>query len=77
MTFGFWTSLPLDNITLSASNMKTDQSLSDFETGIGAAAHATFDTKQLISHIGTALADSVTPLQGCDGEVIPVPEVHE
>ena len=37
--FEFWASLPPDNITQNAAN-KTDQSLSDFQTGIGAATHA-------------------------------------
>ena len=32
---------PPDNITLTSANRKADQSLSEFQTGIGAAAHAT------------------------------------
>ena len=47
------------------------------QTGIGTAAHATLDTEQLISHIGTTLVDTNASLQGLDGEVIPVSEVHE
>ena len=49
--FGFQSSTPLDNITLSSTNRKADQSLSDLQTGVGAAAHATLDTEQLISHL--------------------------
>ena len=33
--FGFQSSKPSDNITLNPANMKADQSLSDFQTGIG------------------------------------------
>ena len=50
-TFGFQVSTPPDNITLNSANRKADQSLSDFQTGVGAAAHATLDTEQLISHL--------------------------
>ena len=32
-----------DNITLTSANRKADQSLSDLQTGVGAAAHATLD----------------------------------
>ena len=39
--FGFWSSTPPDNITLTPANRKADQSLSEFQTGIGAAAHTT------------------------------------
>ena len=49
--FGFWASTPPDNISLNSANRKADQSLSDFQTGVGAAAHATLDTEQLISHL--------------------------
>ena len=42
--FGFWASTPPDNITLNSANRKADQSLSDFQTGVGATAHATLDT---------------------------------
>ena len=44
--FGFQSSTQLDNITLSSANRKADQSLSDFQTGVGAAAYATLDTEQ-------------------------------
>ena len=36
-------------------------SLSDFQTGIGAAAHSTLDTEQHISHATTALFDIIAP----------------
>ena len=39
--FAFQASLPPDNITLNPANKKIDQSLSDFQTGIGAAIHVT------------------------------------
>ena len=51
VAFGFQASTPPDNITLNSANRKADQSLSDFQTGVGAAAHATFDMEQLISHL--------------------------
>ena len=41
--FGVWASLPPDNITLNPANKRIYQSLFDFETGIGAATHATSD----------------------------------
>ena len=53
--FGFWASMPPDDITLNSANRKADQSLSDFQTSVGAAAHATLDTEQLISHLQVAL----------------------
>ena len=42
-------------------------SLSDLQTGIVAAIHATSDTEQLISHTKTALVDTIACLQGSDG----------
>ena len=45
--FGFWSSIPPDNITLTLANRKADQSLSDLKTSVGAAAHATIDTEKL------------------------------
>ena len=36
-----------DNITLNPANRKADQSISDFQTGTGAAAHVTIDIEQL------------------------------
>ena len=46
--FGFQFSTPPDNITLTPANRKADQSLSEFLTGIDAAAHASLDTEQLV-----------------------------
>ena len=56
-TFGFLSSMPPDNITFTSANRKADQNLSDFQTGVGAAAHATLDTEQLISPFRVALVD--------------------
>ena len=56
--FGSWASTPPDNISLNSANRKVDQSLSDFQTGLGATAHATLDTEQLISHLQVALVDT-------------------
>ena len=75
--FGFQASTPPDNISLNSANRKADQSLSDFQTGIGATAHATLDTEQLISHLQVALVDTLSSLPKAEGDVIPVSEVHE
>ena len=75
--FGFWASIPPDNISLNSANRKVDQSLSDFQTGLGATAHATLDTEQLISHLQVALVDTLSLLPEAEGDVIPVSEVHE
>ena len=75
--FGFWASTPPDNISLNLANREVDQSLSDFQTGVGAAAHATLDTEQLISHLQVALVDTLSSLPEAEGDVIPVSEVHE
>ena len=45
--FRFWASPP-NCIILNPANKRTDQSLSDFRTGNGAATHATLDIGQLI-----------------------------
>ena len=47
--FGFQASLSPDNISLNPANKKTYWSLSDFQTGIGAASHTTLDIEQLVS----------------------------
>ena len=60
--FGFWASTPPDNISLNSANRKVDQSFSDFQTGVGATAHATFYTEQLISHLQVALVDTLSSL---------------
>ena len=58
--FGFWSSTPPDNATLNSANRKADQSLSDFQTGVGATAHATLDMEQLISCLRLALVDTLS-----------------
>ena len=60
--FGFQASTAPDNIFLNSANRKADQSLSDFQTGLGATAHTTFDTEQLISHLQVALVDNLSSL---------------
>ena len=62
---------------MNSANRKVDQSLSDFQTGLGVTAHATFDTEQLISHLQVALVDTLSSLPEAEGDVIPVSEVHE
>ena len=75
--FGFRASTPLDNISLNSANRKVDQSLSDFQTGLGATAHATLDTEQLISHLQVTLVNTLSSLPEAEGDVIPVSEVCE
>ena len=77
--FGFWASTPPDNITLNSANRKADQSLPDFhfQTGLGAAAHATLDTEQLISCLRVALVDTLSSLPSTEGGTIPVSEVPD
>ena len=75
--FGFQASTPPDNITLNSANRKVDQSLSDFQTGVGATADATLDTEQLISCLWVALVDTLSSLPDAEGGVIPVSEVCE
>ena len=75
--FRFWSLTPPDNIALSSANRKADQSLSDLQTGVGAAAHATLDTEQLISSLRVALADTLSSLPNSEGGVIPVSELHD
>ena len=75
--FGFWASTPPDNISLNSANRKADQSLFDFQTGVGDTAHATLDTEQLISHLQVALVDTLSSLPEAKGDVIPVSEVQE
>ena len=69
--------MPPDNITLNPANNNIDQSLSDFQTGIGTAAHATLDTEQYISHTSTGLVDTIASLQDSDGKVTAALGVHE
>ena len=75
--FGFWASTPPDNISLNSAKRKVDQSLSDFHTGVGAAAHATLDTEQLISCLQVALVHTLSSLPEAEGDVIPVCAVCE
>ena len=75
--FGFLASSQPDNITLNSAIKRTDQSLSDFQTSIHAATHATLDTEQLIFHTRMALADTIASFQGSNGGVIAASEVHE
>ena len=75
--FGFWASTPPDNISLNSANRKVDQSFSDFQTGLGATAHANLDTEQLISHLQVALVDTLSSLPEAEGDVIPVSEACE
>ena len=75
--FAFQPSSSPDNITLTPANMKADQSLSEFQTGIGAAAHATLNIEQFISHLRVALVDTISSLPNSEGGVIPVSELHE
>ena len=75
--FGFGVSIPPDNITLKSANRKADQPLSNFQTGVGATAHATLDMEQLISCLRVVLVDTLSSLPNAEGGVIPVSEVHE
>ena len=75
--FGSCASTPLDNNTLNSADRKADQSLSDFQTVVGAASHATLDAEQLISHLQIALVDTLSLLPDAEGGVIPVSEVYE
>ena len=70
--FGFQSSTPPHNITLNPANRKADQSLSEFHTAIGAAAHATLDMKQLISCIRVAMVDTISSLPDSEEGLIPV-----
>ena len=72
--FEFQSSTPPDIITLTPGNRKADQSLSEFQTGIGAATHATPNMKQLILYLRV---DTISSLPDSEGGVIPVSEVLE
>ena len=75
--FGFQASTPPGNISLNSANQKAYQFLLDFQNCVGAAAHATLDTEQLISHLWVALVETLSSLPKAGGDVIPVSEVHE
>ena len=62
---------------MNSAYRKADQSLSDFQTGVGAAAHATLDTEQLTSPLWVTLVDTLSSLPEVQGGVIPVSEVCE
>ena len=55
--------------------MKANQSLTDLQMGVGAAAPATVDTDQLLPHLRVALIDTLFSLLDSEGGVIPVSEV--
>ena len=61
-----------DNINRNPTNKKTDQCLSDFQTGTGAAAHDTLNTEQLIPHARMVLVDTTASLQDSQRGVIQV-----
>ena len=50
------------NIDLNTAYKKTNQSLSDFQTGISTAIHATLVTEMFISHTRTVIVDILLPL---------------
>ena len=50
---------------------------SRFQTAISAAAHAIYETEQLIFDIIIAVVGGFTSLQGSDGEVIQVSAMHD
>ena len=76
--FDFWALSQPDNITLNPTKKKeTNQSLSEFQTGIGTFANATLDTKEVMSHTRDAHVGTVASLQDPDEGVISVSEVHQ
>ena len=75
--FGFQSCTPPDNITMTSANKKADQNLSDFQTGVGAAAYATLDTVQLISCHRVALVNTLSSPPDPEEGIIPVSKVHE
>ena len=68
-SYGFQAFSPLDCITFNAADKRTDQNLSDFQTGNDAAAYATLHTQQCISYTSTALIDTIASSPGLDVEV--------
>ena len=62
---------------MTPAKRKADHSLSEFHTGIGAAAHATLNIEQLISHLRVAVVDTISSLPDFEGGVIPMSEVCE
>ena len=74
--FGFLSSTPPYNITLTPAKRKADQSVLEFQTGIGAVSHATLNMVHLISHLRVTLVDTLSSLPDSEG-VIPVSEILE
>ena len=62
---------------MTSANRKGDQSLLNLQTCVGAAAHATVGTEQLISHPKVSLVDTLFSLTNSEGGIIPVSEVSE
>ena len=73
--FRFQPSTPPDTIASTPANRKANKSLSEFQTGIGNANHATLDTEQLISQLRVALVDTIPSLPDSEGGVTPVSKV--
>ena len=46
------------------------------QTGVGAAAHVTLDTEQLVSILRVSLLDTLSSLPNSEEGIIPVSEVH-
>ena len=53
------------------------KSLEDFQTGASATADITLDVEQLISHIITAIVETVISLQDSCRNINPVSEVYD
>ena len=66
-----------DNITFNPANKKKDQSLSNFQTGIGVASQVALDMEQLISGTRVPLVDAIGSLHDSNEGVILVQEVLE
>ena len=68
--------MPLHNINLNHAVKKTDQRISDFQTGIGTTADATLGKENLIS-IPELPLWILMPLPSSERGVTPLSEVHE
>ena len=75
VAFGFWASLSPDNITLNLAYKRTDLSLSGLQTGIGAAAYATFTQSSLFLTLGLPLLKQLPLHRVFYGGVIAVSEM--
>ena len=73
--FRFQSSTPPDNIPWLLPTGRLI-SLSDLQTCVGAAAHTTVDTEQLISSLRVALLDTLSSPPDSEQGIIPVSEVH-